>query len=808
MLPGTQLLDTLRWLLSIEAIGLVAFPLTYVLFRSFRDRGWGFSKPLGLLLGSYVVWLLSNAHVLPNVGWAYWLVLALAAVPSGIYVWKRREEFRRLLREEWRALAVAELAFLFFFVAWIAYRAHDPAISGTEKPMDFLFLNASVRAVHAPPQDPWLSGYAVAYYYFGYWMMGALSQMAAVPTYISYNLSLALIAGMSACGMFSLVYSLIRSDGGRKAAAIGGAIVSIVLLLVVGNLIGFWEVASLYNIGSERFFHWLAISGLHAHQAGDFWHPTGFWWWWRASRVINHFNAAGQGLDYTIEEFPFFSLLLGDLHPHLMSIPFVLLVVGLIRSVFVSPLRWGISWIRSRPIHALVLALVIGGVGFVNTWDIAMSTLLFGVVVALKVYQERDSGLVRAALRAAPAAIIIVGFALIAYAPFYFGTFSSQVPAGAPINAVPYSTRYVQFLTVWGLMLLVIAPFFFTSVAGVGLDITKAVFGRTNLVVPMQASERGFAREPVVVALLALILPFILWAAVYMVFNPNAYATEIAHRYLKLIPLGLATFLGFVACASRARRGDWDAKLFVLILISLSLYLLYGTELLYVRDLFGDRMNTVFKTYYEVWMLLAAAGGFAIHYWLARRASWTRLGQAVSRTVLAIVAVLFVGALYYPFAASFSKANGFTSKPTLDGLAFVSEQDPQERAAINWLDAHAGPNDVVLEAVGSSYSDYGRISSSTGVPTVIGWVEHEHQWRGTTAPFDGRAQDVATIYTTTDVSLARSLLKKYGVTYVYVGSRERSKYGTAGLGKFQELGTRVFPADGKSGDVVIYRVRG
>ncbi len=118
---------------------------------------------------------------------------------------------------------------------------------------------------------------------------------------------------------------------------------------------------------------------------------------------------------------------------------------------------------------------------------------------------------------------------------------------------------------------------------------------------------------------------------------------------------------------------------------------------------------------------------------------------------------------------------------------------------------------MILEGAGDDFSDFARVSSRTGLPTVIGWVGHEIQWRGrpdggagstSDTPFTDRPDEVAEIYTTSDVETAKSLLGKYEVEYVYVGRLEREKYGEEGLAKFREFMIPVFENEG----VTIYRM--
>jgi len=147
------------------------------------------------------------------------------------------------------------------------------------------------------------------------------------------------------------------------------------------------------------------------------------------------------------------------------------------------------------------------------------------------------------------------------------------------------------------------------------------------------------------------------------------------------------------------------------------------------------------------------------------------------------------------------KLYGEGNDATLDGLQHVERFAGAEYRAIDYIRENVGRGSAILEAVGGDYSEHGRISSSTGVPTVLNWPGHELQWRGSAEAFAGREEDVQTIYQTFDVALAVSLLDKYDVDYVYIGQREREKYGEDGLAKFTEFMTPVFT----EGDVVVYK---
>ncbi len=224
-------------------LGLLALPLTFRTFRSLPDRGYAFAKVLGLLLVSYLLWLAGLVRVLPNTRGSIALILALLAMLSLYLFWGRRREMARYLSENRRLIIVTEVLFLAAFLLWAGVRALNPDIAGTEKPMDFAFLNAIMRSVYFPPYDPWFSGQAISYYYFGYLMMGVMTKVTGVAPGIGFNLALALLFALTATGAFSLVHNLVRGAGGGARAAMGFGLAAAALLLFSRNLLTVLEVA-------------------------------------------------------------------------------------------------------------------------------------------------------------------------------------------------------------------------------------------------------------------------------------------------------------------------------------------------------------------------------------------------------------------------------------------------------------------------------------------------------------------------------------------------------------------------------------
>jgi uncharacterized membrane protein len=211
------------------------------------------------------------------------------------------------------------------------------------------------------------------------------------------------------------------------------------------------------------------------------------------------------------------------------------------------------------------------------------------------------------------------------------------------------------------------------------------------------------------------------------------------------------------------------ANQFVFLLLLIGGILILAPEFVYLRDQFGYRINTIFKFYYQAWMLWSLAAAFAVA-WLLQNLK--RLESILFRVVIALV--IFAGLLYPTFGLltkteNFNPFFGFT----LDDFDRVKRENPDEAAAIEFL--QSAPDGVVAEAIGGSYrSEYARISTYTGLQTVLGWPGHEAQWRGRSSPQGTRSEDITTLYTTTHWDEAQAIIDRYDIRYIYVGATEYS----------------------------------
>ena len=801
------MVDLLVWLFTIELIGLAAFPIAFLLFRHLPDRGFSLVKPLALVVGSYALWVLGLTHLVPVSRPAIIVVFSFIAI-SGLYAaWTQRTRLTEFLRREWPALIAVECVFLAFFLLWAWITSEFPVISGTEKPMDFGLLNASIQANYFPPEDPWLSGYPISYYYFGYLMMGFLAQMTGIVSNVSYNLSISLVPALAAAGVFGLTHNLVRLSRGRMGTALGCGMIACILLLVIGNLEGVVELIHSLGWGGEEFWAWVGVKGLEGGWSGGSVFPDQYLWWWRATRVIDTV-VDGRSLDYTITEFPMFSFLLGDLHPHVMSLPFNLLALSASLHFFASSGRPGLGWLRGHPGQAVTLAIILGSLAFINAWDFPAMAGLFGVLLLVKAYRYANGDMHRTITDAAAVFVPVVALAVMLFLPFYLSV-DSQVSGVLPVTGP--GTRPLHFTLVIGFLAFLGASFLLRQL------------------VELRPPHREDA-SIIKLLLVAALLPFLLWADIILVVGYlgdgfQDALLKVFWRGLWVLPALAVTGVAGYSAVQRAHRakksGDNGATSFSLIALAAAFYLLAGVELFYVVDLFGNRMNTVFKVYYQAWLLLSVAGAYGLFCWVSRsrRAQpvgsgtqcepathsappyWRRAGE-YAWTILAVL--LLMSSLYYPVGAVLDRTGLFgpgykLSDNTLNGLAFVESSDKGEYDAILWLRNEA-PWGRIVEAVGDDYSDFSRISASTGLPTILGWKGHELQWRGSSKPFSGREKDVAAVYQSGDPSKVKAILERYDVRYVYFGPRERDTYGIENLGKLSGLLKTAWEGD----DVVVY----
>ncbi len=856
----TEIFAALRWWLVLLLLGFIALPLTFTLFKKLPDRGYAFTKMIGLLLVGYCYWFFGSLGFLTNNSGS---MLVSAAIVGGFAFWLYRRD-RRIdpltvtsgatgegepaiidwLKQNRIEVFVTECIFAILFIMWVWVRSQNPAIAATEKPMEFAFLNAIGRSPTFPPIDPWLSGFAISYYYFGYVMTSLIARLANVPEQIAFNLAVAWLFASTGTGGFGLVYNLLRTQGAKYSARILGIVAALAIPLA-GNMTIALEIAHANDVGSPEFWEWLDVRDLNQAPTPESTprYESGSWWWWRSSRPIREYHLNGSpedGLE-PIAEFPAFSFILGDLHAHVLALPFAFLSLAVAmvwwlnrepsasdRSVSLN--EWEReSWTERLQILLRFIglplwifsALLLGGLAFLNTWDVLIH--LFVILGAFLLARWRDGGwrphlIVQTAI---VAGLLLIP-AVLLYLPFFIG-FRSQ--AGAPylLPMMMRPTRLVQFLIIffmplWAITILLIALVarqrfrFWPSGLITAVGLITGLFLLAMLFSFIVAASADGA--PLVLSLAGdlgltlserpdqVLAPGWALAAISAVL-PSYFKARLSYPALTLL---LATITGMVimiwrerlrkvatpaALENELKQNGQDVLPFVLLLIMTAALLTIGPEFIFLRDNFSARMNTIFKFYYQAWVMFGVSALYAIGYlWLASRNS-SRIVPVIATTgyVLALaVALLFP--VYSINSRSIEYRGPITvaerQPATLDGLAQIGRFSPGDYAAVLWLRENVTGTPVILEAVGGQYTGYGRISAGSGLPTLLGWAGHEYQWRGDTPEPAIREPVVRDIYSTPDIQSIEDLLNQYDVRYIVVSGLERDTYGLSGMDKFTD----------------------
>lgn len=813
----------LPWYFILTLLGWLTFPLVYHLFPTLTDRGFTLARTAGLLIWGYVFWLfVSFGFARNDVGG---IVFALAILVA-LSLWALVANYTAILafiRSKWTLIVTTEILFLLAFAFLAFMRAADSELASTEKPMELMFINSILRSETFPPQDAWLSGYAISYYYFGYVLTAMLAQLSQINGSTAHNLMTSLVFALGAIGSFGIVYNLLNTFRGSQkeeeitpSSFISSSLLAPLFLLLVSNFEALLEVLHRAGIGwtkdaatqtwSGPFWTWLDMKELSQPPVEPLgWVPDRYLWWWRASRVIQDYDIVG-GFREAIDEFPFFSFLLGDLHPHVLAIPFGLLAVSVALNIFLGGWKNGkVSFLGAQinilPTGFLFAALVLGGLAFLNTWDILVAAAL--IVFAFVLWRANEEGWGWARLEDMLLLGLPLGIlSLLLYFPFYIG-FSSQ--AGGLLPNLMYIARGAHLWVMWGTLLI---PIYLFLIAVLMKNPARPNW-KLGLSIGLGTPLLLFLLA-VILGLLALVVEKDFTNAMLASFNMTTGQFFAATSMRRLTHIGslltlVAVLIPAVAFVfARTEEQETESPVatantsslqFLFLLLTLGALLILAPEFVYLRDQFGYRINTIFKFYYQAWILWSLVAAFGVGYLLRTLRGATDVAMRIL-----VGLVIFCG-LLYPTFGMLTKTNNL--KPVfgfnLNDFARVQRENADDAAGIEFLLNQ--PEGVIAEAIGGSYSYYGRVATHTGYPTVLGWPGHESQWRGGSELQGTRQDDINLLYSTVRWEEAQAIIEKYNIRYIFIGNLERTsmrvseeKFATHLVPVFQQGSTVIYQA--------------
>ena len=686
------------WYLLALVLGAAFMPLTGRMFRRFEDKGWIFSKVTAIAVTGFVTWFLVAVKVLKFTTITC-VAVTVACVLCSILLYQKEQKagFECIPFEHMKLVYVEEMLFFAFFLLWTYLAGFHPAAYGTEKFMDYGFMEAMMRSKTLPATDLWYSGGKINYYYGGQYFAVFLTKLSGTRVELTYNLMRTFVAGFAFIMPFSLVRQMVKDRLGRKNTGWKKKLPSVtgflagIAVSVAGNM---------HYVIYGCVIPW--IQKAKGEEVGHYWFPD-------ATRYIG-FNPDVD--DKTIHEFPCYSFVLGDLHAHVVDIMFVLLILALLYAwmkkvrttkLIFENMEKKEFWKKQLLMpQLLAAAALLGMFHWTNFWDFVIYyTVTCGVILIMNIIGQEGKIKWILAVTAAQAAEIMA-IATIIILPFTLQFDTSNMVQGVALaqhHSLPH-----QLLVLWGL------PTILTLLFIISLLVEKL---------------RGTEQKSL-------------------------------YRLLKSVTL---------------------PDLFAVIMGLCAIGLVLIPELVYVRDIYENgnaRANTMFKLTYQAYIMFGMTMLYAIFRLLI--IGKNRILKAAS----VIGLILFVWTCGY-FGNSAHSWFGEVWKPSqykgLNATAFLETDFSEDVGGIRWLKEHIEDSPVVLEANGDSYSEYERVSAMTGLPTVMGWYVHEWLWRGNLADINARIADIESIYTSTDEAQVRKLLEQYDVSYVFVGSCERKKYG-------------------------------
>jgi len=839
-------------------IQLLSFAVAPILMRSAgRAAGavYGLAKPLAIVVLALPTWLLVSSGV---VDMSRTLVVAMmfAIIAMGAWHTNRwRDRVREMWNDHKRLIIAAEIVFsgAFLIVLWL--RANNPDLwhpwQGGEKPMELAYLSAVTGSTTMPPYDPWFAGGSLNYYYMGWFVLAVPIRILGLMPDVGFNLGVVTYAALAAVTIFStaaMLAELARRRSTRLLAPEYTGLIAVVLFLVIGNLDGFrqlvttlapdngyglfgtvrlavtaaagltvgvWVWQALKNkatmvawsipagVGSGLLLFVVAnLSGVRRvwsalpWQSFDFWDPS------RVNKFERGVTCGGEGLapcGEEVTEFPNFTVLFADLHPHFMAMTFFGL--GLAGAIaFIERARQG----RTGSTWLLAIGLGVGSgfVQMVHTWDLPTNALV--VVGAIVVGWMIAQGPIAWRARYAVGQLVAAGLAhLVVTAPYRGRNFV----ADSGFKRSESVTNLDDWVAHWGLFLFVAVAYL--------------------------AAQLWSRRAELVTAASAVTTSAIALAIVGFVALALSVGTVAAWAFVGLVAAGLLL-------VSELRQGQRSTPhVFVSACWALGFAVLVGVES-FTQEADIARLNTVFKFWLQVWHLFAVAAAFGIS-WIIGGLRASAVSEPVAPTEAATpgvssqylrrvfaggLVVLLLASLTYPlFAVGVRQDRRFSTElgPSLDGglwlrpgiseisIRDVNNVDTQidpgrDRALIDWLQANVDGRPTIVEAVGGSeYQWWGRMSIHTGLPTVLGWRWHQTQQRTIfSGEVNERKAEVAEFYTTESRARIDSFLRAFDVSYVIVGSLEVATANPRTLEHFSEHPSlvRVF----SSGDLAIYEV--
>ncbi len=844
LMGTTDAFNVLRWFLVLFVFALIALPVSVFIFKGHRSGGFFLSTIVGLLSVGLIVWTLAYMKIpVFNFFGILLVMLAVAGVSYGIK--PLRDGLIKKLSEDNVMIEIAfeETIFALCLTILCFYKGMFPDINGQEKFMNYGFIMSMLRSSVLPANDMWLSGYSINYYYFGQYIYTLLFKVSGIKTGVGYTVSMCSAIAIPFAMCYSIGTYMIdtaRNCGLRASkyfSHIAGLLAAFCTMIFGNSHSFFYDTDGLGN----SFLAFLQRRGHEVGRIDNFFYPdsTRFIGYNPDSAMIEGIQNGG---DYTIEEFPFYSYLVGDLHAHVVSTMVVLLIMAVCIAAInrISTRPYGEPKLSvSYPLlmlsddarknyvmseitsiltpEIIACGVLLGCAQMTNYWDFLIYFIFCSMTLLVVMTHNSNvfSNVLGACSFGAIVASILIGYLKFGNSPFLHVIIQAVILIVAAVLAFTFPCALSR--TSFGMSFIFTAAHIIALSFNSNFDMISNTLGKC-------------------VNHSSLFQLWILWGTHVCIGVAFIVFTICIKNYTYATGKKSKSSAGSVYGAAPSDYPNPIARffgernivdIFVCGMVVVGILLLIAPEIFYVRDIYTGgylRSNTMFKFTYAGFIILSVAMSYAII-----RLFWTVGKKGGYSTVAFIASIVFALMLFVPahytIAALNQRCGGNLTKSnykTLDGTAYVTSYSSPNldyaegnlipyMECVNWFNNNVSGAPVILESYGDSYTDYNFVSAYAGLPTVCGWQTHEWLWR-----FHGivdeetdllisdpeydvwamyltpRHNDIQQVYTAENADQVMEIVNKYHVRYIVLGDLERAKFNYDNTEVISSCGNIVF----------------
>ncbi|OFZ21203.1 MAG: hypothetical protein A2202_07245 [Bdellovibrionales bacterium RIFOXYA1_FULL_36_14] len=686
------LLKIIAWMYMFQWSAYLLHPWLSCLLQGRSLIFLGTLRVFFLVAFTYIIWLIPQFKILffsPSFVWSVFLFFIFLSI--GGYYLASKKDILIFNESAFKEILIQDSLFQYTFIAFLVLHSLYPDSSWGEKSMDLSLLSYLIRRDYFPIFDNWSPDVVMKYYYWGYYCYAGFLKMLNLSNTVGYTVVAATLPAL----MVTSLYSLFRWVTKQRVLAIGGAI----FVICSSNWAAFY--LKLVNFPKDHF--------------------------WYTTRVFENGSFA---------EYPFWSFIFKDLHPHVFAYPITIVLltfVYLVRDPYIKSMKY------AQYVFYFFLALVWGSLIGFNGWDFLIYSIMIMWFVSLdkNIFKEYKTLLYL---------IILFVVTVILYLPMLqILRTGTSVDFGFVVDKLNHIGNYYMYLGTWFNIIFLIFLFYFFHMKRTKFRINKWIslpLALATFALFQVVAKKMIFNDIIIFCLIAMITINILWAS-----------KDDFHYYLNFS--------------------------FKLLLVALTFIFL--AEHLY----FMDRLNTIFKTLNNVWIWFAICAVILLRLPARILNSQFKIKNLKyliwSFSLMIFIVIGTIGSVLLSY--SFYKLN---DKFSLDPLSAYVKWDKGAYEAIQWINKNIKGTPIILEAVGEKPFDLEtlRISKFTGLPTYIGWPNHV-MLRGTAYQVAlNKVKSLETIYNTKDASLAFKLLRAGAVNYIFIGATEIHRYQTLGLQKF------------------------